>query len=201
MVAEKIELKETKSKKYITIDQGIKPFASCRTNNELINMGTNVAGLIGNHLKLINKINSTKTMNNKKKRKKEKKCYIKIKNIMNEVHWKTIKHITNNYGSVIIGNLSMKDTTKKNNSKLSPELKRIGLMMRLNEFRNRLRYKCLINGIKIEVIDEAYTSKVCSTCGNCKYELEGEKEYNCIPCNKKRNRDFNSATNMILLKM
>jgi transposase len=80
-------------------------------------------------------------------------------------------------------------------------LKRIGLMMRFSEFRNRLRYKCLINGIKIEVIDEAYTSKVCSTCSNCKHELEGEKEYECNICNIKRDRDFNSATNMILLKM
>ena len=119
---------------------------------------------------------------------------------MDEVHWKTIKHITENYGNVIIGNLSMKDASK-NKSKLNPELKRIGLMMRLSEFRKRLIYKCLINKIKIEVIDEAYTSKVCSTCGNCKHDLEGEKEYECKICNKKRDRDFNSATNMILLKM
>ena len=95
----------------------------------------------------------------------------------------------------------MSEATKKDKSKLSPELKRIGLMMRFGEFRNRLRYKCLINGIKIEIIDEAYTSKVCSVCGNCKYELEGEKNYECEICNKIKNRDFNSATNMILLKM
>ena len=45
----------------------------------------------------------------------------------------------------------MKETTKKEKSKLSPELKRIGLMMRFSELRKRLRYKCLINGIKIEI--------------------------------------------------
>ena len=201
LVAEKVKLKETKSQKYMTIDQGIKPFASCRTNDELINIGTNIAGLIGNHLKKIDSINNTETMNKKQKRKKERKHYIKIKNIMNEVHWKTIKHITNNYGNVIIGNLSMKDASKKSKSKLSPELKRIGLMMRFSEFRNRLRYKCLINGVKVEVIDEAYTSKVCSTCGNCKHELGGEKDYECNVCKITRDRDFNSATNMILLKM
>lgn len=201
LVAEKIELKETKSKKYISIDQGIKPFISSRTNNELISIGTNISTLIGNYLNKIDKINNSETMNKKQKRKKECKCYFKIKNIIDEVHWKTIKYITNNYGNVIIGNLNMKDASKKETSKLSPMLKRIGLIMRFGQFRNRLRYKCLINGVKIEVIDEAYTSKVCSTCGNCKHELEGEKEYECKVCNKKRDRDFNSATNMILLKM
>jgi len=74
-------------------------------------------------------------------------------------------------------------------------------MMKFSQFRKRLEHKCLINNIKIEIINEAYTSKVCGTCGNCKKELKVEKEYNCIPCNKKRDWDFNSATNMILLKM
>lgn len=202
LVSEKIIPKlETKIKKYIAIDQGIKPFISCRTNNELINIGTNISNLVGKYLEKINLINSSLTMTKKQKRKKERKIYLKIKNIIDEVHWKAIKHIIDNYGNVIIGNLNMKEATSKSKSKLSPELKRIGLMMRLNEFRNRLRYKCLINGIKIEIIDEAYTSKVCSTCGNCKYELKGEKEYKCEKCNIIRDRDFNSATNMILLKM
>jgi putative transposase len=120
---------------------------------------------------------------------------------MDEIHWKTIKHIIDNYKYVIIGDLSMKDASNKKTSKISKESKRIGLMMKFSEFRKRLEYKCLINNIKIYIIDEAYTSKVCSTCGNCKKKLQGEKEYKCIPCNKKRYRDFNSATNMILLKM
>ena len=201
LVAEKVELKKTKSTKYMAIDQGMKPFVSCRTNNELINIGTNILYLIGKHLEKIDLIKNTIRMNKEQKKKKERKCYIKIKNIINEVHWKTIKHITDNYGNVIIGNLSMKEASKKSKSKISPKLKRIGLMMRFSEFRNRLRYKCLINGIKIEIIDEAYTSKVCSTCGNCKHELKGEKDYECTVCNKIRNRDFNSATDMILLKM
>ena len=94
-----------------------------------------------------------------------------MKNKIDELLLKTIKYITNNYKNVIIENLSMKETTKKEKSKLSQELKRIGLMMRFSEFIKRLRYKCLINGIKIEIINEAYTSKVCSTCGNCIHEL------------------------------
>jgi len=201
LVSKKIEQTETKSKKYIAIDPGIKPFISCRTNDELINVGTNMSSLIGKYIKKIDILNDIETMTKKQKNKKERKYYLKLKNITDELHWKIIKYITNNYGNVIIGNLSMKEASKKEKSKLNSELKRIGLMLRISEFRRRLRYKCLINGIKIEVINEAYTSKVCSTCGNCKHELKGEKDYECVKCNTIKNRDFNSATNMILLKM
>ena len=201
LISEKIIQKDTKSTKYIALDPGLKPFMACRTNDELINFGSNTSKLVKKYLKRIDNINNAKNLTKKEKRKKERKYYLKLNNKIDETHWKIISNIINNYKYVIIGNLSMKNASNKKTSKISKENKRIGLMMRFTEFRKRLEYKCLINNIKIEIIDEAYTSKVCSTCGNCKYELEGEKEYNCIHCNKKRNRDFNSATNMILLKM
>jgi len=174
---------------------------ACRTNDELISFGSDTSLMINKYLKRIDNINNAKNLTKQQKRKKESKCYLKLKNKIDEIHWKTIKHIIDNYKYVIIGDLSMKDASNKKTSKISKESKRIGLMMKFSEFRKRLEYKCLINNIKIDIIDEAYTSKVCSTCGHCKKELQGEKEYKCIPCNKKRYRDFNSATNMILLKM
>jgi transposase len=201
LISEKIDIKETKSTKYIAIDQGMKPFMACRTNDELISIGTNTLTMVKQYLKRIDNINNAKNLTKQQKRKKERKYYLKLKNKMDEIHWKTIRYIISNYKYVIIGDLSMKDASNKKTSLISKENKRIGLMIKFSEFRKRLEYKCLINNIKIEIIDEAYTSKVCSTCGHCKKELKGEKEYNCIPCNKKRDRDFNSATNMILLKI
>jgi IS605 OrfB family transposase len=200
LISEKINQKDTKSKKYIAIDQGSTPFVACRTNDELISIGSNTSLMVQNYLKRIDNINNANNLTKEEKRKKESKYYLKLKNKIDETHWKTIKYITDNYKYVIIGDLSMKDCSNKKTSKISKENKRIGLMMKFSEFRKRLEYKCLINNIKIEIIDEAYTSKVCSTCGNSK-EINGNKEYKCILCNKKRNRDFNSATNMILLKM
>ena len=201
LISEKINQKETKSTKYIAIDQGLKPFMACRTNDELISLGTDTSTMIKQYLKRIDNINNAKNLTKQQKRKKESKYYLKLKNKIVEIQWKTIKYIIDNYKYVIIGDLSMKEALNNKTSKINKENKRIGLMMKFSEFRKRLEYKCLINNIKIEIINEAYTSKVCSTCGNCKKELKGEKENFCIPCNKKRDRDFNSATNMILLKM
>ncbi len=201
LISEKINTKDTKSTKYIAIDQGQTPFMACRTNDELISFGSDTSTMVKQYLERIDNINNAINLTKQQKRKKEKKCYLKLTNKIDEIHWKTINYIISNYKYVIIGNLSMKDCSNKKTSKISKNTKRIGLMMKFSEFRKRLEYKCLINNIKIDIIDEAYTSKVCSTCGNCDYELEGKKEYVCIPCNKKRDRDFNSATNMILLKM
>lgn len=201
LVSQKITKKECKTTKTIGIDQGIKPFISCRSNDELIQIGNNVSKRVENYLKRIENIKKANNLNKVKKRMKEKKYNAKIKNIINETHWKTINYIIKNYGNVIIGNLSMKNCTKKGTSKLNREQKKIGLMMRMSEFRKRLEYKCLINGIKMETINEAYTSKVCCECGNYKKELKGEKIYHCLICKKNKDRDLNSATNMILLKL
>ncbi len=200
LVSKKIEKKETKSKKYIAIDQGIKPFIACRTNDELISMGKNTSKMIGNYLKRIDNINNAKDLTKEEKSTKCKKYYLKLNNKVDEIHWKIIKNITTNYGYVIIGDLNITNVTKKE-SKLDKKLKRIGLMMKISKFRNRLEYKCLINKIKIEIINEAYTSKVCSKCGYYKKDLGGDKIYKCNICKKERDRDYNSTTNMILLKM
>ncbi len=176
LISEKIDLKDTKSKKYIAIDQGLKPFMACRSNDELISIGTNTSKMIKQYLLRIDNINNANNLTKQQKRKKERKYYLKLKNKMDEIHWKSIKYIISNYKYVIIGDLSMKDASNKKTSSINKENKRIGLMMKFSEFRKRLEYKCLINNIKIEIIDEAYTSKVCSTCGNCKKELKGEKK-------------------------
>ena len=71
LVSKKIEQTKTKSKKYIAIDPGIKPFISCRTNDELINVGTNMSSLIGKYIKKIDILNDIETMTKNKKIKKK----------------------------------------------------------------------------------------------------------------------------------
>jgi hypothetical protein len=201
LVSKKIEHQISNKTKYIGIDPGITPFLSCRTNDELINIGTNTSNKIKNYLKRIDKINKAINLTKKQQKKKEKKYNLKISNLIDETHWKTINYIIKNYKYVIIGNLSMKGASNKKSSNISKMIKRVGLRMKISEFRKRLEYKCLINSIKIEIINENYTSKVCSVCSFYKEDLKGEKIYECKKCNVKRDRDLNSATNMVLLKM
>ena len=54
-------------------------------------------------------------------------------------------------------------------------MKRIGLHMRLFAFKERLKYKCNVNRCKYEEIDESYTSKTCTKCGELNQKLGRNK--------------------------
>ena len=71
LISEKIIQKETKSTKYIAIDQGLKPFMACRTNDELISFGLNTSLMIKKYLKRIDNINNAKDLTKQQKKKKK----------------------------------------------------------------------------------------------------------------------------------
>jgi transposase len=72
-------------------------------------------------------------------------------------------------------------------------------MMRSYVFRERLKYKCSYNNKNLKIINESYTSKTCSTCGNVKNEENKTKIYECKKCNSLMDRDYNGAKNIYLL--
>jgi putative transposase len=71
--------------------------------------------------------------------------------------------------------------------------KRIGLLMRHYQFRQRLSYKCKAKQIKYIEVNEYCTSKTCSICGEYKKDLGGKKVYECNNCNNKIDRDINGS--------
>ena len=131
-------------------------------------------------------------------KKTEKKNNKKVKNIVNETHWKAINYLTSEYSEILIGNLSTKDIVSNNNN-LTSNVKNIALSLRLFEFKQKLKYKCNNSGVKYKCANEYLTSKMCSICGNIKYDLGSNKEYNCTACNNTLDRDINGAR-MIYLK-
>ena len=71
--------------------------------------------------------------------------------------------------------------------------KRIASRLRYYEFLMKLKYKCELNGNNLKVVDESYTSILCSSCGNEHPNLGSSKVYKCIHCNLKIDRDVNSC--------
>ena len=77
--------------------------------------------------------------------------------------------------------------------------KRIALMMRLYVFTERLKFKCSIKGCDYGMINEMYTSKMCTFCGNIKEDLGSNKIYDCDKCKTSIGRDVNGARNIYIL--
>lgn len=73
------------------------------------------------------------------KRKAENKKYRKIQNQINDLHWKSINYLTNNYDEIIIGKLSISNIIQ---NPINKNVKRIASLMRSYVFRERLKYKC-----------------------------------------------------------
>ena len=101
--------------------------------------------------------------------------------------------------------MSAKSIIKKSRKELSAEStllfdesKVACLRTRYYEFRKRLEYKCLLTKTNFRLINECYTSKICSICGNYNENLKGEKNYNCIKCNTIIDRDINGCRNIMI---
>ena len=87
-----------------------------------------------------------------------------------------------NYGNILIGDMSVKGIINNKTSNISKMTNRIALKMRFYEYKQRLEYKCKLNKVGYKMIDEKYTSKICSICGWYNKDLEGDKIYECNEC-------------------
>ena len=197
-VPEKIKtIQAEKPNKIISIDPGIRTFFTGITESKVIKI-KDKKSIIKGYLKRKDKIMKNELISDKIKKKNEKMINKKISNIVSDLHWKTIKYLTDNNEVILMGNMSTKNISKKEGN-LNSMTKRIGLMMRLYEFKQRLRFKCGINGTKFGEIDEWYTSKMCSKCGNIKDDLKGDKVYDCLKCKTKMDRDINGSRNIYMV--
>jgi IS605 OrfB family transposase len=189
---------ETDSTKYIGIDPGIRTFLTAITNNEAIKIGTEIGKIIRQYLRRIDKIDNNPKISKKRKKIKKAKYNRIISDKVVEMHWKSINYLTDNYKTIIIGKLKMSEVVKNDIDKMT---KRVGNLLNHYKFLQRLKYKASIKGVIVETVDERYTSKVCSNCGNYKKELEGEKIYDCKKCKKKIDRDIGGARAIIMKKI
>jgi IS605 OrfB family transposase len=189
---QKINNEDTKA----IIDMGVRKFGALLSNNKFAIIGNNMKKRLTPLLKNIDKINKSTTLTKANKLKLVRKKYTKIHNLVEDVHWKAINYLTNNFGTILIGNWS----TKKSNEdgKVDKMTKRFANIYRIYSFKQKLKYKCKYLGIKYKEVDEAYTSKCCCKCGMYKKDLGGNEIYNCKKCNVKKDRDLNSTIDIAI---
>ena len=87
---------------------------------------------------------------------------------------------------------------RKNNRFLRTKEVRSLLCLSHYEFRTKLVHKSRERGVEAMVVNEAWTSKTCTGCGEINKDLGGSEEYDCSKCNNKIDRDLNGARNILL---
>lgn len=191
--------------KSIGIDLGERTFLTGYSNYGTIEIASNTKEIILPILQKIDKMTSilkeVKCKKRKKIRKGIGKRWREIKNKINELHNKTVAKLVQNYDNIIIGNISTKEiiSSKRRNGKLNRTNKRLIQSLSFYKFKEKLRKKCDLYGKIYGEINEAWTSKICSSCGNVKREENKSKIYNCGSCRTELDRDVNAAKNIYIL--
>ncbi len=118
----------------------------------------------------------------------------KIKNLVDDLHWKTIHYLTSTYSAVILGDIGASSIMR---GRLVPKVKRVFQQYSFHKFKTRLIWKCGLRDTKCLFVNEAYTSKGCCNCGVLN-NVGASETFHCSSCGVRFDRDLNSAINMVI---
>lgn len=81
--------------------------------------------------------------------------------------------------------------------KISSQTKRLLYLFSFYSFKQRLIYGCKYYNKILCIVNESYTSKTCSHCGELN-DMEGSEEYHCMTCGFRVDRDVNGSLNILI---
>lgn len=186
--------------KMIFIDPGQSIFITgYDPSGKIITIGKKDVGRIGRLQHYKNKLQGKIDVEKiKHKKYKMKKALLRInenvRNLVNDFHKKTTKFLTTNYNNIFIPKLNF-HTCKKLNKKDKQKL----ASLRHCELVDRLIMKTReIKNCKLEIVNEAFTTKTCSGCGEQKETINKNRVYECVKCGLEIDRDINASKNIML---
>ena len=190
--------------KSVSLDPGVRTFQTFYSPD-------GIAGKIGNNIcnkklyiigKKIDKLQSKKIKENSKRRKNISKrqsiLRTKIKNVVNDLHWKCAHFLCANFETIIMPKFETKKMTKKVNRNIKSKAVRNMLSLSHYKFLQRLKFKCNQYNRNLIICSEEYTSKTCGLCGYINENLKGNKIFNCEKCKTSIDRDLNGARNIMI---
>ncbi len=186
-ILQKYEKKEYKDRKdLVALDPGLRTFITGYSPQETFKISRDKE-LLEKYRKKLDKLISLR---------KGKKYIIKwrdkIKNFVDDLHWKAISYLTKNYKIILLPTFEsqkMLGNNKKVNRDFN-EFKHYKFKMRLLDKSKEIK------NTKVLLVGEEYTSKTCSKCGYIKYDLKNSKIFKCNRCSLKIDRDINGSRNI-----
>ncbi len=178
---------------YCGIDPGMRTFMTAFGNKGLTEYNYREKTL----KQLDLQIKNLKSKRNKKQRVRKRiinKLETRKSNLVDELHWKTIIHITKNNDFIFYGNIKSHNIVKKGkNCTLNRDINNL----KFYKFKERLLFKALESGCKVHLVNEAHTTKTCSFCG-CINDVGASKIFKCKQCTHVVGRDVNAGKNILM---
>ena len=124
------------------------------------------------------------------------RLYHKIRDLVDELHWKFINFLTNEFSTVIFPPFNVSDMTKAGNRKIRKVVVRSMMALRFFEFKERLKNKCKERHVLFIEQYESWTSKTNSFNGEVMTNLGGREFFSYEGF--RINRDLNGSRNILL---
>ena len=118
-----------------------------------------------------------------------------VKNMVEELHWKSINFLVKNYDIIILPEFRVSEMVR--GRKLQRITKRMMLMYSFYKFKEKLKYKCDVYNKKLIIVDESFTSCTCTRCGVIN-NVKGKEIYECEICRFVGDRDVCGSRNIFI---
>ena len=199
LIPKRIPVKKNAGDGIVALDPGKRVFQTCYSEKEYFESHINM----DKYEKLRDKIHLLQSLytqgGTRMSQKSKKKLFIlhrKIKNLVHECHWQTANYLVQNYSDVLLPSFESQDMVRS--SRLNKKTKHDLLTLSHYKFKIRLREKALeYTNFRIHDVNESYTSKTCSCCGNIQ-NVGSRKTFVCTSCSMVMDRDVNAARNIFI---
>lgn len=195
------KIKKYKKKDLVSLDPGEIAFLTYYDGLSWGKIGnkdfTRINRLLIHHDNLISKISKVKQFFKKSKMKKAAyRIRKRIKDSISDFHWKVANFLTKGYKHILLPKYETSNMIRHFSKFKLHKWSRSMQTWSHYKFKQKLIQKAKQNGSTIIHVNEAYTSKTCSNCGNIK-KINGGI-YKCKKCNLVINRDLNGAKNIMI---
>ena len=168
-----------------SLDPGVRTFMTCFNHDHYIEFAKNDIQRI--YLLLLEKDQSLQPQAFKLQR--------KIKHLIDELHWKIIKYLTDHYDVILLPRFPVSKMIQ--GKKLPKSVKRMMTVFSFYKFLQKMKFKCQMKGIYLDIVNESYTTKTCTACGYLN-EVGSKKIIKCKKCRLVIDRDVNAPRNGLL---
>jgi putative transposase len=198
-IPKKTDELKTEKKQVCSLDPGVRTFQTVYSEDSVSQIKINKELIDKLQFKLdhFKSLRDRKIIKNKRFKRREKKIYFRLDNLINDLHFKTINYLTNTFQHIIIPKFESQELSKKIRCK---NVNRNLLQLRHFQFRQRLESKCRVRKCTLDVCTEEYTSKTCGRCGNVA-NIGSNDVYKCKKCDLVIDRDVNGARNIMIKRI
>jgi putative transposase len=190
----------------VAIDPGIRAFATFYSPAEcgqiasgdysrLVRLATHLDNLLS-RLDRKRKENNVGSRRRQDMRKAAARMRAKFKDLVDELHWKTIRFLLSNFDVILLPTFETSQMVSKAKRKIRAKSVRSMLTLSHYRFAQRIEWKAKALGKTVLRVDEAYTSKTASWTGEIINNLGGAKRIKSG--GEVVNRDINGARGIFL---